>query len=148
MALTLQTISPLNHERARQLSVWPHQKDFIASIDKTLADAFVWSDALFRIAFEGDTPVGFILVFPFEDNSENVVTIVRLMIDKDHQGRGLGQGLLEVTLEWIRSFNPRVDEVRISTLPANTVALNLYRRMGFHDVEIVDGEQVLSLKLQ
>ena len=147
MALTLSTISPHNHEQARRLSVLPHQEKFVGSIEKSLADAYVWSDSLLRIACEGENTVGFILVFPFEDEGLKIVSIVRLMIDKDDQGRGLGRELLVATLEWIRSFDPVVDEVRISTLPSNTVALNLYRSMGFSDREFVDEEQVLSLKI-
>ena len=147
MALKLRNITPLNHEQARQLSVFAHQEKFVASIEKTLADAYVWSDALFRLAFEDDHAVGFILVFPFEDDGANVVNIVRLMIDKEHQGRGLGRELLAATLDWIKSFEPVVDEVRISTLLGNAVALDLYRDIGFQDHAIVEGEQVLSLKL-
>ena len=127
--------------------MFAHQEKFVASIEKTLADAYVWSDALFRLAFEGDRAVGFILVFPFEDDGANVVNIVRLMIDKERQGRGLGRALLAATLEWIKSFEPVVDEIRISTFLDNTAALHLYRDMGFQNHAIAEGEQVLSLKL-
>ena len=147
MAVTLRSITPLNYEQARQLSVFAHQERFVASIEKTLADAYVWSGALFRLAFEDDRAVGFVLVFPFEDDGESVVNIVRLMIDKERQGRGLGRELLAVTLDWIESFEPVVDQVRISTLLDNSVALNLYRDVGFQDHAIVGGEQVLSLEL-
>ena len=143
--LTLQEISTKNHELVRKLTVRPDQEKYVASIDKTLADAFVWRNARFRVAYKGDEAVGFVLVYPFKESGANIVNIVRLMIDARHQGRGLGRETLGATLAWIRTFRPDVDKVQISTHPENSVALHLYRRMGFQKVGIVNGEQVLSL---
>ncbi len=141
--IDLRPITPKNHLQVRNLSVHAEQKRFVASIDKTLADAFVWQGASFRVAFEDDAPVGFILVFPFDEGGEHVVNIVRLMIDARYQGRGLGRVLLNRTLEWISSFTPTVDLVRISTLPDNEVALALYKSSGFQERGVEEGEIVL-----
>ena len=141
--IDLRPITPDNHIEARRIAVRPEQERLVASIDKSLADAYVWKDALVRIAFEGDRPVGYVTVFPFDDDGQRVVNIVRLMIDARFQGKGLGRQLLERTVHWIGTFTPNVDLVRISTLPDNQVALRLYKSTGFTERGIEDGEVAL-----
>ena len=142
--IELRPITPENHLQARKLSVRADQERWVASIDKSLADAFVWQGASFRIAYVDDVPVGCILIFPFAAGEERVVVnIVRLMIDARFQGRGLGRELLNETLDWISSLAPPVDCIRISTLPDNEVALTLYKSGGFQERGIEEGEIAL-----
>lgn len=143
--LTLRKISKENRELVRQLTVRPDQQRFIAPVEKTLADAAAWPDSRFRVACNHDIPVGLVLVYPFSEGNVSIVNIVRFMIDASHQGRGLGWETLAATLKWIQGFRPEIEEVRISTHPENSVALNLYEGMGFRRVAVVEGEQVLSI---
>lgn len=71
------------------------------------------------------------------------MNVVRLLVDSRFQQKGIGRRLLEATLDWINSLSPRVNRIRISTLPENAVALNLYKSSGFSGDEIEDGEVVL-----
>lgn len=146
--IDLRPITPDNHVLARKLAVHPHQEKLVAAIDKSLADAFVYEDALFRVAYEADRPVGYTLVFPFDQDEQRLVNIVRVMIDARYQGRGLGRELLGKTLEWIRSFSPAVDKIRISTLPDNKVALGLYRAAGFVERGTEDGDIAMYMDLK
>jgi diamine N-acetyltransferase len=144
--IELHPITPDNHGPARKLAVHPHQEHLIATVDKSLADAYVYRDAVFRIAYEEDVPVGFVLVFPFDRDGKRIVNIARLMIDAGHQGRGLGRALLETTLAWVDSFDPRPDVFRISTLPENEGALALYRSAGFEERGTEEGEIALYME--
>lgn len=136
-------ITPDNHSEARKLAVRPDQTRFVATIEKTLADAYVYQDAMFRIAFESDVPVGFVMLYPFDKDDQRVVNIVRLMIDARYQGKGLGRALLDKTLGWIDTLSPTADVIRISTLPDNEPALGLYRSAGFQERGIEAGEVAL-----
>jgi len=141
--LQLVPIGPDNHLAARALTVDPAQERFVASVDKSLADAYVYQTAEFRIACIDETPVGYVLVFPFQQQARQLVNIVRLMIDARFQGRGHGRQLLQATLEWIGTFSPAVDTIRIATLPDNAAALSLYKSLGFVEQGIEDGEIAL-----
>ncbi len=141
--IDLQAITPDNHAAARELSVHPHQTRWVATIDKSLADAYVYKDALFRIAFKDNVPIGYVLIYPFDKEERRVVNIVRLMIDAGLQGKGLGRALLNQTMSWISTLAPPVDTVRISTLPDNEAALSLYRSAGFQEQGTEDGEIAL-----
>lgn len=131
MAIELVRITPENHKVIRALAVRPDQTHLVAGVDASLADAYVWPDAMFRAAFEDGQPVGYVMVYPFDRDGIRIVNIVRLMVDAQHQGRGLGRAILRETIDWISDFSPRPDALRISTLPENAPALGLYLSMGF-----------------
>ncbi len=143
MSLELVAIDEHNHRAVRSLDVHPDQTHLIASVDASLADAYVWTDSIFRAALEEGIPVGYVLVYPFDRDGYRLVNIVRLMVDARHQGRGIGRTLLGTTLDWIRTFTPAPDLIRISTLPENERALGLYLSMGFEARGTEDGEIAL-----
>ena len=62
-------------------------------------------------------PVGFVLVFPYDQDDTRCANIVRLMVDARYQGNGYGRELLEKTVGWIGSFTPSVAIVRIPGRP-------------------------------
>lgn len=146
--IQLRPITPENHAEIRKLSVRDDQRQFVASVEKSLADAYVYPDATFRAAFEGETAVGCVLVFPFDDEGQRIVNIVRLLIDARFQGRGFGRETLKETLAWIRSFAPPVELIRISTLAENEIALKLYQNLGFQERGVESGEIALYRPLE
>jgi diamine N-acetyltransferase len=141
--LELLPIVPENYDSALALAVKVGQERFVAPIVKSLADAFVYREARFRLAFHNGVAVGYVLVFPFDEGNWRIVNIVRLMIDARYQGEGLGRELLSATLDWICTLSPKVDRVRISTIPENEIALRLYRSAGFEEAGIENGEVAL-----
>ena len=105
--MILRPVTPENYDSVLDLRVSPEQERFVAPVTKSLADAFVYEGAEVRIGYEEETPVGFVLVFPFERANQPVVNIVRLLVDQRYQQRGLGRALLVATLDWIGSLLPR-----------------------------------------
>lgn len=145
--IELKPITPKNYERAKALRVSSEQSRFVAPVINSLADAYVYKDALFRLAYLGDSPIGYVLVYPYEEKKRPLANIVRIMIDSDHQGKGLGKELLQLTLDWIASFEPPPKRVRISTLPDNDNAIKLYKKMGFKVSGEEAGETVLWMDI-
>lgn len=143
----LEAIVPDNYAETLRLDVMPEQRPWVASIEKSLADAFVWG-ARARVARRGDLLVGFVLVFPYAIGGTPVANIARFMIDHRHQRQGLGRALMAVTLEWLASWQPKPERIRISTFPENAVARRLYRSCGFSETEIEGGEVVLWRPLE
>ena len=92
--MELVIITPKNYEQASKLSVYPEQEKLIASIQKSLADSFVHKGALFKLAVHKKCVIGYVMIFPYKKSNKNLVNIVRIMIDKNYQGKGLGKELL------------------------------------------------------
>ena len=143
--IELRDVTPENHHEVRALSVHPNQAKFVASVDSSLADAFVWEDALVKAGYHEGEAFGFVMIFPFEQDRIPIVNIVRIMVDATRQRQGLGRMLLSETLRWIRTTDAQ--RVRISTLSENAVALSLYKEFGFVESGIEDGEIAMYLNL-
>lgn len=128
--LSLEPVTPDNYADCLALAVREDQERFVAPVVRSLADAYVWGGPARAARSKGEI-VGFVLLYPFELDGRPVVNIVRLLIDRHHQGHGLGRALLDETLALARSLEPRPERIRLSTLPDNDVALRLYRSVGF-----------------
>ena len=143
--VTLCALTEKNYEAALDLRVHPEQQDWIAPVVKSLADSYIHAGAEPRLVFAEDRLVGFVMVYPWNDGDERVVTIVRLMIDERFQGRGYGRAALRESLAWARAMEPTVSRFSTSTKPDNRVALDLYKSAGFKPTGKLDedGEVIL-----
>ena len=104
--IRLEPITPENHETARGLAVRPDQARFVATVERSLADAYVWSESVFRVACVDGTPVGYLLLFPFSDGGgRRIVNVVRLMValklyrSVGFEERGIENGEVALYLE-------------------------------------------------
>ncbi|HMO94568.1 MAG TPA: GNAT family N-acetyltransferase [Tepidiformaceae bacterium] len=145
----LEPITPQNYEAALQLSPAPGQETFVATVERSLADAYAHREEGARAlaAIEGETVVGFVLLFPTEHRGERVMLLVRLLVDRDHQGRGIGTAILDAVIEEARRHEPQPAMVKLTVVPENARAIRLYERFGFAGEEMEDGERVMLRNL-
>jgi diamine N-acetyltransferase len=98
--------------------------------------------------YDGETPVGFLLLGYNFSNAPMQGFVIRLMVDAKVQNRGYGKFAMNWALEHFRA-DQRVDVVGISYEPENEIARRLYASMGFVETnEIVDGEVTAKVKLR
>ena len=142
--MELRPITQENFQAVVKLEVLPEQSGFVAPNVVGIAETHVYPDAEPRAVYAGDDLVGFVLFHPIDkDKPAEGHSIVRLMIDRRFQGRGLGRQALEAAVEWI-ARERGADRVRLSVVPSNENARALYRSAGFVETgEIDDGEIVM-----
>ena len=104
--MKLVEITPDNYKQARALALHPEQENFVAPVIESLADAYVFKAAEFRLAVHEEQVIGYTVIFPFEADGKQVVNIVRMMIDKGWQGQGFGRKLLQTVLDRIAHLRP------------------------------------------
>lgn len=81
-----------------------------------------------------------------DEDDETVYKICRLMIDKNHQGRGFGRRAMEKALEIIRTFpHGKADLVVLSYKPDNEAARSLYSSLGFRETGEVEDDEVWAV---
>lgn len=92
-ALRLEPLSEKNFDAAVGLRLKPGQEKFVASVEYSLAQAYVTPSAWPRLVYDGDTPVGFVMANfdPDHEIPEFRCGIWRLLVDADAQGRGAGR---------------------------------------------------------
>lgn len=113
------------------LKVAPSQLEYIDANSTSLLEAaydtkFNWSP--YALYFE-ETMIGFAMIGAFRPE-ERYIWLDRFMIDMNYQGLGHSKPLLEKLLHFIKDNWP-VDEIVLSLEADNTVAMNIYKQLGF-----------------
>ena len=152
--VSLRSIDETNWLVAVELSVNDEQDGFVWSNGNSLAQARYESWWIPLGIYIGDEMVGFVMHgrWPYQpvNAAHSLPTpgndhIARVMIDKDHQGKGYGRAALVALIELINAQgNCRAIEVCFN--PDNVVAEKLYASLGFvRTGRIIDGEVEMRL---
>ena len=144
--LELRLVDESNEVEVGSLAVRNSQKMFIDSNIMSIAMAKKNPKVLVPLGiYVNGRAVGFALL-AFDENcsiNENRYWLVRFMIDQGYQGLGYGKAALNEVLGY---FNAHcADRVKLSTSPANTIALSLFHEFGFRETgERNDSEIILK----
>jgi diamine N-acetyltransferase len=146
----LREITDDNRDAVRALRVRRDQKQFVASVSKSLKDAAKTPEAnpWYRAVYRGDEPVGFVMLSwnPPAGPFKGRYFLWRLLIDKRYQRRGIGREVLTQIAELIRADG--ATELLTSYEPGDGEPWPFYRKFGFVPTgEIDDDEIVLRLTL-
>lgn len=140
-----------------KLSVAEAQSDFVATNTESIVEAYTTiaagGVALPFGIYEGDTPVGFVMIgFGHEDWEDAPAvaagnySIWRFMIDKRYQGKGYGKAGLALALDYVRTFPcGKADYCFLSYEPENEAAKALYYSFGFRENGEMDEEEIVAV---
>lgn len=145
-SVTLRDITRDNFLQCVRLEVRDDQKTFVAANAFSIAQTTVEPTYTAQAVYYGDEMVGFCMYG--YDTDENCYYVGRLMIDKQHQGKGYGRAAI---VEAIRRMRERADcrEIALSVEPSNANAQRLYESIGFVKTgEVVHGEEVMRLRFE
>ena len=142
-----------------ELAPFESQYDFVASNEESIMEAYIaiTSEAAYAYPFgiyEDGTPVGFLMIgyneAAIEKNApaslRDNYSLWRLMIDKNHQGKGFGREAVRLALEFIRTWpHGKAELCALSYEPENVVARELYRSFGFVENGEMDGDEIVAV---
>lgn len=148
--LTLRPVTAQNWQDALTLEVLPEQRLFTASVERSLARAYIQP---YNYIYEpmaiyiGNSMVGF-YCFVYRPNDESHCVLNGFLIDKHHQGRGYGRAFLEHFLANLRRAHT-YQEVLLTVHPENRIAIHLYATLGFTKTgHVLEGEEEMRLSLR
>ena len=142
--INLRPITWSNYEEIIALEIHDHQKEFVDSNERCLVKAYIDLKENGTKSFEygiyyGDNPIGFAMMefVPAEDSQlfdDDYYMIWEFMIDKNHQGKGLGRSAMTAIVEHLKT-KPEGDanSVIVPYEPDNKIAAKLYSSVGFED---------------
>jgi len=153
----LEKVNGRNVWELLRLRVAEAQQGFVAPNDASIIEAYValagGGHAFPFGIYEGDAPVGFLMVGFGTDESwenppaiaENNYNLWRLMIDERYQRRGYGREALRLALDFIRTrpCGP-AEYCFLSYEPENAAARALYSSFGFRENGEMDGDEVVA----
>jgi len=149
------------------LSVLPEQENFVASNVISLAEAYDENKAFAQTGegnqavpyavYENGRIVAFVMYgyFPPEDEDdaynkeEHHYYVWRLLVDKNHQGKGIGREIVRQVMEEIKT-KPlgEANYCYVSYEPTNIASKTTFASYGFiEDGRVIDGEVVAGYKL-
>ena len=155
-------LEPVTEENARdvmKLEVHAEQQLFVADNRTSLREAKLalshGGHAFPFCIYDDAVPVGFAMIgFGTDEEWEDPPAIAvgnyniwRLMIDRNHQGKGYGKKAMEKILEFICSMPCGEGSLCwISYHPENTAAKHLYESFDFRETGDTDGNEVIAVR--
>lgn len=145
MKTEIKKVSPENLQAVLDLRVASDQTSYIESTAQCPEEAQECSFYIPVALYAEDEPVGFAMYgfFPGEEPSGRV-WLDRFLIDRQHQGRGLGRIMLSSLLDLLyERFGPC--DIYLSLYEDNEGALRLYEKFGFrfNGESDLNGEKVM-----
>ena len=149
--ITLRPLTDDNRAALVALRIEPSQERFVNNVSEALleADEEPGGRAIFWAVYDGETPVGFVMISDEVDGPGYIAHYLwKLLVDERHQRRGYGSATLDLIVEYFRGRE--VDVLWTSAGHGKGSPIPFYERYGFVQTgEIVfDGEVLLELKLR
>ena len=140
--ITFREIDKSNYMDCICLKVKDNQRGFVADNARSLAEARFEEGLYTRAVYSGDTMVGFVL-FDYDTEIPGWC-MSRFMIGAQYQGQGLGREAILRFLDYVKE-QMSLRELYIHVELENTVAFELYQKLGFRFVKQIQYEFDLSL---
>ncbi|MCM3340102.1 GNAT family N-acetyltransferase [Paenibacillus sp. MER TA 81-3] len=140
--ISLVDVTVDNWKNCIQLSPKEEQRNFVASNLYSIAQSKVEPNLKPCAIYAEDTMTGFVMfdTVPYPDDGCH--WIMRFMIDAAYQGQGYGTAALQTVIDTLKQ-EYKATAIRISYVPDNTVARDLYVKLGFRDTGERDGEEII-----
>lgn len=150
-SVILQRVTSETLEDILALSVSEEQRAFVASNERSIAQAHFDEGAWFRAVYADDTPVGFVLLHDetlcAEPREKGYCFLWRMMIDQRYQRMGFGRRAIRLVLAHVRS-RPGVEKLHTSYWRGEGSPETFYEKLGFKATgEDESGEIQASLEL-
>jgi diamine N-acetyltransferase len=151
MRVTLREITSDTVRAVTKLAVRPDQLGFVATNAVSLAQALFSDEAWYRAVYADEDLVGFVMLsdesLKKDRPAQPNIGLWRLMIDANHQRRGIGREVIRLVLEYVRS-RPGIQSFYTSYVPEPGGPGPFYLGLGFEpNGELDDDEVVLVYPL-
>jgi diamine N-acetyltransferase len=152
MHVTLREITSDTVRAVTKLSLRPEQQGFVAPNAVSLSQALFSDEAWYRAIYADDELVGFVMLadesLKPQPPAQPKIGLWRLMIDAQHQRKGIGREVMRQVVAYVRS-RPGIADFYTSYVPQPGGPGPFYLGLGFEpNGEVDDGEIVLVYPLR
>jgi histidinol dehydrogenase len=146
--LTPRAVTSANCEVLMKLQVSAGQQRLVANVTRSLAQAAYEPSATPWGLYDGDTPVGLILLCDarlIKDTPEQALYVWRLLVDSQYQHRGLGRQALQFAVQEAQRLG--LPKIVLSHGQSEGHAGPFYEAFGFKYTGAVDEDDELRMEL-
>jgi diamine N-acetyltransferase len=140
-----------NYDMALELGVYDKQKNFVPSIQESLAHAYIkpWDEAFDPYLLEEDTKLIGAFYISYTPGSKDNYWLGGFFIDKNYQGKGLGKEALIHIIDFIKVHYQPIESLSLTVEVHNHKAMKLYQSLGFTSNKEVnrDGEIIYTKEI-
>lgn len=154
MSVHLREVTEADRAELEKLTVSEQQSRYVDGVADSIVEAAETPDAAPRYwgVYEDGTPVGFVMISDgiTVENPDHLgpYFLWRLLVDRRHQGRGLGAATIALIVGHLRDTRPDARVLLTSCGRGDGSPYGFYLRQGFRDTgRTHDGETVLELDL-
>ncbi len=145
MGILLKEVTKENWYDCTCLEVFKEQEGIVAPNWNSIIVSLLWDNWNAKCIYEDDTLIGFMLYGVDEDTNRTI--LIRYMIDKEYQGKGLGKKAILKLLDLVKIEYGNIKFYTIAS-PTNIVAEKLYESVGFKKTgEIMWDENLMEIQL-
>lgn len=143
----LQSVDETNETKVRQIKLNKEQEKFIETVDECLEEASECSAWCPVAIYDDEVIIGFAMYGSF--GPHNDTWIDRIMIDEKYQGKGLGRAAMLKLIDVV-SKKYDINEIYLSIIDGNEAAYNLYKSIGFINMNETDsnGEHLFKYRVK
>ncbi len=149
VSFSVRPVDAGNFEAVLKLQVAAGQRQFVAPVERSLAQAAYEPAGRALAMFDGEEVVGMMLLYDARLNKEKPAEqlyVWRLLVDARHQKRGYGRLAMAWVVQEAKAWG--VQQVGLSHVDGLGHAGAFYQKLGFtYTGEIDDGEQKMTLSL-
>jgi len=150
VAFSVKPVDADNVDEILKLQVAAGQRGLVASVERSLAQVAYEPNGRAVAMFDGDTPVGMMLLYDARLDKERPASqlyLWRILVDVQHQRRGYGRLAMQWLIDEARRMG--VAEVGLSHVERAGHAGPFYEKLGFAYTGEVDGTELkMLLKLE
>lgn len=145
MGILLKKVTRENWYDCSSLEVFKEQEDIVAPNWNSIISGFLWENWNTKCIYDDDKIVGF-MMYGVDEETKKLV-LVRYMIDKQYQRKGLGKKALYKLFDLIKIEYGNV-KFYVSVSYENIPAQKLYESVGFEkSVERMWDEDLMEIQL-
>jgi diamine N-acetyltransferase len=142
--ISLRAITDENRAAVEALSVSPAQRRFVSDVPGSFAEAaeYPGAHAIPWAVYDDETPVGFVMIADEVDDPEYIPQFLwKLLIDREHQGKGYGTAVLDLVVEYFKG-RPGVEAITTSAGQGPGSPIPFYEKYGFVRTGKMHGDEV------
>lgn len=145
MNVYIEEVTKENWREIATLTVASHQQHLVESVSYCLAESFIEQNTISLGLYDDDTAIGYAMV-GFHSEEKQSAWFDRFMIAAEHQGKGYAHQYIPLILNYIK-MKYQVKSIKLSIIPTNDVAKQLYEKYGFLLTGETDPEGELIMEL-